>query len=49
MVFWRFGGKGSINESVNHGGVFRKDPATPGLLVICKGKLEGYFRQPIGN
>ena len=34
IVFWRFGGKWSLTQWNNDGGVCRKAPATPGLLWI---------------
>ena len=34
MMFWRFGGQGWINESLNDKGVCRTALATPGLLII---------------
>ena len=40
MMFWRFGGKGllteSLNESSNDEAVCRTAPATPGLLNISR-------------
>ena len=33
-MFWRFGGKGLLHQSVNDGGVCRTAPATPDLLII---------------
>ena len=35
MIFWRFGGKASVTDLINDGGVCRTTPATPGLLIIC--------------
>ena len=32
MIFWRFGGKGLLTDWLNHEGVCRTAPATPGLL-----------------
>ena len=32
MILWGSGGKGSLNQSMNHEAVYRTAPATPGLL-----------------
>ena len=42
MVFQRFGGKLSLNQSVNDGGVCRTAPATLGLFNIEE-KLQNYI------
>ena len=34
MMFWRIGGKGSLNEWINDEGVCRTASAIPGLLKI---------------
>ena len=34
MMFWRLGGKGLVTKSMNHEGVCRTAPATPGMLNI---------------
>ena len=36
MMFWRFGGKGSLTHFMSNGGVCRTAPATPGLLKTFK-------------
>ena len=34
MMFWRFGGKGSVNHLISDEAVCRTAPSTPGLLII---------------
>ena len=34
MIFWWFGGKGWLTQSINNEAVCRTAPATPGLLTI---------------
>ena len=34
MVILGYGGKGSLSDLINDGGVCRTAPATPGLLII---------------
>ena len=36
MILWRSGGKGWIDQSINHKAVYRTAPATPGLLNTRK-------------
>ena len=44
MMFWRFGGKGWLNQWTNEWisdkGVCRTAPATPGLLISLEGPLQ---------
>ena len=47
MMFWRLGGKGSLNEWMNYEGVCRTAPATPSLLNIFK-KLYLPSRKSLG-
>ena len=34
-IFWRYGGKASVTDLINDGGVCRITRATQGLLIIC--------------
>ena len=48
IIFWRFGGKWWLTDWVNHKGVFRTAPTTPGLLntntLLCNTVLKiGHF------
>ena len=44
MVFWRFGGKGSLTDWINDGGVWRTAPAILGLV-----KMSLFASQPTVN